>query len=60
MNPTLVDNIWRRRRHQTGTLAKATKKRELPEITLTPEEWNLLQEGAELEHKARLVAEQDR
>ena len=49
MTKVLTSQIWAKRRQQTGALAKATRKRELPEIQLTDAEWQLLREGAELE-----------
>ena len=48
-----IQSVWRARREQGEALAKEPSKREAPPIELTPDEWNLLRKGDDLEREMR-------
>lgn len=46
-------NIWARRRQQSAALASAVKKRDMPLIELTPDEWEILRRADKMAREIR-------
>jgi hypothetical protein len=57
MKPGFVAQIWAKRRQQSDVLATAEKKRHLPKIELTDEEWAALRKSSELQRQLRAEEE---
>lgn len=57
MKPGFVAQIWAKRRQQSGVLATAEKKRDLPRIELSDEELAVLRKSSELERQLRAEEE---